>query len=162
MIFVSVGTQKFSFERLLREMDCLIEKKCICEEVFAQIGHSNYIPQNYRYEKFISEDVFERKIKECRLLIAHGGVGTITRGLKLNKPVIIVPRMEKYHEHVDNHQIEIATAFQNRQFALACEDIKELGDCIAEVDNRAFVEYSFSYAGVARCIRKFILDAEGK
>ena len=46
MIFITVGSQKFQFNRLLEQIDLLIENKIIKEEVFAQIGSSDYIPKN--------------------------------------------------------------------------------------------------------------------
>lgn len=37
MIYVAVGTQKFQFNRLLRNVDDLIESGVISEPVFAQV-----------------------------------------------------------------------------------------------------------------------------
>ena len=42
MIFVTTGSQKFQFNRLLQKIDLLIEEGMIREEVFAQIGVSDY------------------------------------------------------------------------------------------------------------------------
>ena len=53
MIFVTLGSQKFQFNRLLIEIDRLIEEKKITEEVFAQIGYSDYKPRNYEYKEFL-------------------------------------------------------------------------------------------------------------
>lgn len=162
MIFVSVGTQKFSFERLLKEIDHLINKNYIKEDVFAQIGYTDYVPENYLYKEFISEEIFDQKLRECRILITHGGVGTITKALQLEKKILIVPRMKKYHEHVDDHQIEIASAFQNRNFALSCMNINELESYIIKIQEQHFSKYLFSYAGVTKYVREFILESEEK
>ena len=51
--FITVGSQKFQFDRLLKEIDRLIEEKQLnSEEVFAQIGYSTYEPCHYSYQKF--------------------------------------------------------------------------------------------------------------
>ena len=42
MILVTLGTQDKSFERLLKALDQLIEKKVIQEEVVVQAGYTNY------------------------------------------------------------------------------------------------------------------------
>ena len=47
MIFVVLGTQKFHCNRLLREIDRLVEKQTIKEEVFAQKGYSDYEKGKY-------------------------------------------------------------------------------------------------------------------
>ena len=46
MVFITLGSQKFQFNRLLRAVDELIEKKVIQEDVFAQTGYSDYEPKN--------------------------------------------------------------------------------------------------------------------
>ena len=58
MIFVTVGSQKFQFNRLLKEIDKLIQNGKIKEDVFAQIGVSDYKPKNYEYVDFMSQDEF--------------------------------------------------------------------------------------------------------
>ena len=44
MIFVTTGSQKFQFNRLLQKIDLLIEEGMISVVVFAQIGVSDYQP----------------------------------------------------------------------------------------------------------------------
>ena len=93
MIFVSVGSQKFQFNRLLKKIDELIENKIIKDKVFAQIGVSDYKPKNYEYIDFMTQDEFSKKIEECSLLITHGGTGVIVNAVKKEKKVIATPRL---------------------------------------------------------------------
>ena len=51
MIFVIVGSQKFPFDRLIREVDRLKETGVIADEVVAQIGVSTYEPKYLALEK---------------------------------------------------------------------------------------------------------------
>lgn len=48
MIFITLGSQKFQFDRLLKAVDELIERGIIQDEVFAQTGYSTYVPNNYK------------------------------------------------------------------------------------------------------------------
>ena len=58
-IFITLGSQIFQFNRLLKAVDELCEKKIIkSQNVFAQIGYSDYIPKNYKYENFLDRDKF--------------------------------------------------------------------------------------------------------
>ena len=107
MIFVTVGSQKFQFNRLLQKIDELIDQKVITEEVFAQIGVSDYKPRNYEYTDFTTQEEFLKKIEECDLVITHAGTGVIVNSVKRGKKVIGTPRLEKYGEHVDDHQIQL-------------------------------------------------------
>lgn len=130
MIFVSLGTQKFQLNRLLKELDDLIENNLIKEEVFAQIGYSTYIPKNYPWTKFLSQSEFEEKINMCSVFISHGGVGAITSGLKLNKIIIIYPRKVEFDEHVDDHQLEISYKYKELGYCLCVDEKDSLLDCL--------------------------------
>ena len=110
MIFITVGTQKFQFNRLLKIVDDLIGEKLISDNVVAQVGHSRYIPKNFNSFQFKSENEINLLIENADIIITHSGVGSITTALKLQKKVIVVPRLKEYKEHVDDHQLEIANA----------------------------------------------------
>lgn len=58
MIFITLGSQKFQFDRLLKKVDRLIADGVIQEKVFAQIGASEYLPQSYTYERFLDRQRF--------------------------------------------------------------------------------------------------------
>ena len=92
MIFITVGSQKFQFNRLLKEIDRLIENKVINEEVFAQVGASDYKPVNYEYKDFITQDEFKEYMEIASLVITHAGTGAIITALKNDKKVIAIPR----------------------------------------------------------------------
>lgn len=138
MIFVVCGTQKFALNRLLEAVDNLVAEGKIQEEVFVQRGHSNYPLKHCKSADFLDVAVFDNKIKECSLLITHGGIGTILAGKKFSKPVIVFPRLERYGEHVDNHQRQIAMEFFSRNLVMMCEDTAELENCIQESRNHIF------------------------
>lgn len=112
MIFVSVGTHKQQFNRLLKKIDDLVESDKIREEVFAQTGYSDYIPRNYKFEKFIDLKKFDEKICNCSLFITHAGEGNIGTALQFEKKMVIVPRLSIYGEHTNDHQLELANAIE--------------------------------------------------
>ena len=156
MIFVVMGTQKFQLNRLLVQIDELIEKGIITEPVFAQTGNSDYIPQNYSYEKFLDKEEFEKKISECDILITHSGVGTIISGLKNKKPIIVFPRLAKYKEHVDDHQLEIAQSFSELNYVLLCGEENNLGELIEKSRSHKFGTYTSGRGTVVNTVRDFL------
>ena len=141
MIFVTVGSQKFQFNRLLKKMDELVEKKEIKEKVFAQIGVSDYIPKNYEYKDYLTQDEFNEKIEEADLIITHAGTGVIVNSLKKGKKVIGVPRLAKYGEHVDDHQIQLLEEFEKLNLIIACKDIEQLAIDIKRLDKTKFNKF---------------------
>lgn len=156
MIFVAVGTQKFQFNRLLSALDELKKDQLLQEEIFAQIGHSDYLPQNYRYKDFLSKDEFDDYVKKCDLLITHSGVATIMAGLKYNKPVMVVPRLAKFGEHVDDHQVQIAESFSEQNFVMMCGENDDLAKKIHQVKNYIFKKYDSRRSLMIYTIREFI------
>lgn len=156
MIFVAVGTQKFQFNRLLKAVDDLVEQGLLEGEVFAQIGHSDYVPKNYQFKDFISRDDFLSCISRCDLLITHSGVATIIAGMKLRKPVVVVPRLAKFGEHVDDHQFQIAESFSTKNLLLMCKEQDNLADIVQEAKNHIFAEYVSQREKMIGTIREYI------
>lgn len=111
------------------------------DNVFAQTGNSDYIPQNYKYAKFLGKEDFEKYIRECSLLITHSGVGTIITGMKYDKPVIVYPRLKKFNEHVDDHQLQIAEAFSKLNYVLMCNENDNLESLIDKSKTYKFEKY---------------------
>ena len=157
MIFVAVGTQKFPLNRLLCALDELISQGSITEAVFAQTGHSTYLPEHYESQAFLSKESFEENIQNCDLLITHSGVATIVAGLKRNKPVIVVPRLAKYAEHVDDHQIQIAESFSEQNFVIMCSDTANLAACIVEAKRHEFDHYVSQRKRMLETIQQYLM-----
>lgn len=156
MIFVVLGTQKFQCNRLLQIIDELIDAGSISEEVYAQRGHSDYEPKNYAVADFLSKEEFENKIEECSLLITHSGVGTILSGMNHHKPVIVFPRLKKYKEHVDDHQLDIARAFSKKNLVLMCGEEDDMAELIDRSRNIKFGTYISQRDNMIGIIRNYI------
>jgi UDP-N-acetylglucosamine transferase subunit ALG13 len=139
LIFVCVGTREYQLNRLLEKLDELLEEGFIKEEVFAQIGHSTYTPKNYKYAKFINPDEFNKYLEDCRLVITHGGTGSIIGALKKGKCVVGVARLSKYGEHIDDHQKQIVELFTKEQYIYGIEEMDELRNAIAFFDNKSVI-----------------------
>jgi UDP-N-acetylglucosamine transferase subunit ALG13 len=123
VIFVTVGTQ-LPFDRLIKAIDqwCLKNPE---EEVFAQIGPSNFLPQNMRFSDFITPSEVEEYSKKSDLIIAHAGMGSVLTALRFQKPVMIVPRQASYDEHRNDHQLATAKWLQSLDGITVAWDEKE-------------------------------------
>ena len=132
MIFVTVGSRNYQFNRLLIELDKLYEERVVKEEIFAQIGSSTYKPKHFQYKDFISPIEFEGKVKNADIVISHGASGSIMKALNLGKKVIAVTRLEKYGEHINDHQIQNNEAFASNKYVLAVYEMKDLGEAIQQ------------------------------
>ena len=156
MIFVTVGSQKFQFNRLLKKIDELIENGTIQEEVFAQIGVSDYKPQHYKYKEFMTQDEFNKKIDECNLLITHAGTGVIVNAVKKEKKVIATPRLAKYGEHVDDHQIQLIEQFEGLNLIESCYELENIENKLKCIYDKKFSKYISNSKKIINDIKIFI------
>lgn len=141
MIFITTGSRSFQFNRLLEAVDKAIENGLINDEVFAQIGSSSYKTKHYKSVEFLSHEEFNEKIHNCDIVLTHGGTGVIVNAVKMGKRVVAVPRLAKYQEVVDDHQIQLVQAFEKLGMVTACYDCNEIGDAIEEAKRKEIKPY---------------------
>lgn len=130
MIFVTVGSRNYPFDRLFKKLDELVLKGIIEDEIFAQIGTSNYKPTQFQYTEFLSQEEFLSKILESKFVISHGASGSIMKALNARKQVIAVTRLEKYGEHINDHQIQNNEAFGLNKYVVPVYEMDELEGAI--------------------------------
>lgn len=126
MIFVCTGTQVYQFDRLTKKLDELVDDGTITDKIFAQIGAAEYLPKNYEYKKFLNKEEFAEYEHQADIIISHGGTGALIGASKLGKNIIAVPRLAKYHEHVDDHQLQIVNVLEREGYVRAVYDIDDL------------------------------------
>lgn len=111
MIFATVGTQ-LPFDRLIQALD-LWKDEHPGEEVHAQIGPSTTAPRNLQYRQFMLPSEVEQFTRECRLVVAHAGMGSVLTALRFRKPIVLVPRKAALLEHRNDHQMATARWLEN-------------------------------------------------
>ena len=156
MILVTLGTQDKSFIRLVKEIDRLVSKKIIKEKVIVQLGCTKYKSKDLETFDLIEFDKLEKLTKEANLIITHGGVGSILTGLKYDKKVIALPRLAKYKEHTNDHQIQIVNEFYNTGYILKCDDPKDLEEVLKQVKDFKPKKYKSNTANMVKLIEDFI------
>ena len=156
MIFVTLGTQDKVFDRLLKDIDKEIDKGTIKDKVIVQAGFTKYNSKNMEIFDLLDKDEFDKYIKECDLLITHGGVGSILTGLKNNKKVIATPRLAKYNEHMNDHQKEIIEKFSNAGYILAYNEGDDLGKVIEYSKKFKPNKYVSNTSNMIKLIKDFI------
>lgn len=158
MIFVTLGSQKFQFNRLLKALDCLVAEKKIAEEIFAQTGYSDYQPEHYGFKAFMDREEFAEMTEKADIVITHGGTGAIIGAVKKGKKVIAVPRKAEYEEHIDNHQQQLVEQFQEMELICGWEDCDRLDEAIAYVKGRTFRTYHSNTQRIIDSIDDFLSD----
>ena len=156
MILVMLGTQNNSFHRLLEEIDNLIEKGIIKEDVVVQAGYTKYESKNMKIFGLVSLEKLEKLIEKADLIITHGGVGSITLSLKKGKKVIAIPRLHEYHEHVNDHQKEIVENFNEKGYIIGIQDVKQLEKALKKAKEFKPQKYQSNNQKMLKIIEDFI------
>ena len=156
MIFITLGSQKFQFNRLLKAIDDQIRDGKIVDEIFAQIGASDYKPKNYQFKDFLDRDEFAEIQGKAEIEITHGGTGAIIGAIKKGKKVIAVPRLSKYGEHVDDHQLQLVEQFKELDLICVCHNCDDIWIAIEEVKRTEYKVYQSNTSRIITSIESFI------
>ena len=118
MIFLTVGTL-FPFDRLVSAVDDAVANGLITEDVFAQIGVGGKHPKHIESVDSLDKIMFDKITTESSCMISHAGMGSIQAALSLDKPLLVMPRLYKYSEHINDHQVATAEKFEELGHVLA-------------------------------------------
>lgn len=156
MILVLLGTQNNSFVRLLEAIESNLKKNIIKDEVIVQAGFTKFSSDKMKIFDFMSKEKLSKLEDEADLIITHAGVGSIVSALKKGKKVIVVPRLKKFSEHVNNHQIQIARRFEQDGYVKYVMNMKNLGKTIKSMEKFEPKKYQNEQSNVISIIEEYI------
>jgi UDP-N-acetylglucosamine transferase subunit ALG13 len=110
VIFVVTGTQAH-FDRLLS----IIDKWAGAQKeysIVAQMANSEINFKNMTCFDYLEPDVFNDYFNNADVIIGHAGMGTIITALENEKKLVVFPRLVKYNEHRNDHQLHTANGFE--------------------------------------------------
>ena len=131
MIFVTVGMHTKGFDRLLKKMDEIAATSG--EEVVMQIGHTSFRPQTAKWFDFTTEEGIKEWCKKARVVVTQPAM-SILDAQEQNKPVIAVPRLQKYDEVIDDHQLDFARHLEKEGKVIAVYDVDKLEETLRRMD----------------------------
>lgn len=121
------------FDRMIRAIDDWAGSRGR-KDVVAQIGKAVYKPRFIEAVPFLSPSDFRSYVRAARLLVAHAGMGSIITALEAGKPIIIMPKLAKFGEHRNDHQVATARRFSGKQGVTVAWDENDL---IAELERES-------------------------
>lgn len=140
-IFVPLGTQKFPFNRLIIALNKLIEDGIYKpSEIVIQSSIYEIKPKFIHYYNLpLSE--FNELIKISEVIITHSGVNSIITCMNYKKPILIAPRLKKYGEHVDDHQLEIANLMNTKFGIITLTNFDNLAELIEKAKKNHYNDW---------------------
>lgn len=138
MVFVTVGNASQGFRRLLDAIDHLAGSEVLAgEKVFVQSGHnSNFVPRHCEQKAFLSRDEFEAFLNNADFIICHGGCGTQLQAIRCGKIPVVMPRLKRYGEHVNDHQVQLVDALSREGLIIPAYEPDDLPRAISAVRQR--------------------------
>lgn len=124
MIFASVGSM-LPFDRLTRAVDAWAGENPQTA-VHIQIGNGTYEPCNAEWTRMMPHDVYLQRLSDCRLFVAHVGIGSILQALELGRQMLMLPRRASLGEHTSEHQLDTAAKFKGTAGLAIVHDVSAL------------------------------------
>ena len=132
MIFVSVGMQ-MPFDRMCKAVDEWAGKAGR-NDVFMQIGDTEWKPVHCEYENMISPPKFREMIEKASVLVMHAGIGSIVTGIECGIPMILMPRFARLKETRNEHQTATLRRMEHLQGLTAAWDEDEMIRSLEQFD----------------------------
>ncbi|MEK7792977.1 MAG: glycosyltransferase [Candidatus Hydrogenedentota bacterium] len=129
MIYVTVGTMYLDFARLINKMDAIAERTD--EQVIIQTGLSPTKPHHCEHFDFRPRAETLDLQRNARVIVAHAGIGAVLDALSVKRPFILVPRLQHFGEHNNDHQMDLAHAVEMRKWGRAITNIDDLDGAVA-------------------------------
>jgi UDP-N-acetylglucosamine--N-acetylmuramyl-(pentapeptide) pyrophosphoryl-undecaprenol N-acetylglucosamine transferase len=120
--FVAVGTWHQPFDRLLRLVDEAAAEGTLPQPVLVQSGACTYRPRYVETRSFMEPAELEAAIAGAELIVCHAGSGIIACALRAGRRPLVLPRVERQGEHVDDHQLQIAVRLSDYGLAVHLHD----------------------------------------
>ncbi|NUM55862.1 MAG: hypothetical protein HUU46_19650 [Candidatus Hydrogenedentes bacterium] len=129
MIYVTVGTMFLDFPRLINAMDDIARGSG--ERVVIQTGLGTTLPKHCEHFDFKPREEVLAVQREARVVVCHAGIGCVSDALRMKRPLIVVPRLKRYNEHMNDHQMDLARAVAARGWGRVICDVAELAEACA-------------------------------
>ena len=137
-LFVPLGTQKFPFGRLITVLNDLVDKGLYqADEIVMQAATYPIVP-NFQHHTILPQAEFMHLIEKAEVVVTHSGVNTIIATMNRNRPLVVVPRLKEYGEHVDDHQLEIADIMEEKFDVTVITDLSQLPAAIEKAKHHHY------------------------
>jgi len=70
---------------------------------------------------------------KAKVVVTHGAM-TIVDALEQGTPVVVVPRLKRYNEVIDDHQLDFARELEKQGKVIAVYDVDRLDEALKKVD----------------------------
>jgi UDP-N-acetylglucosamine transferase subunit ALG13 len=102
-----------------------------------QHGYSP-MPTRWSGSAMMDPDAMSAAVSQASVVITHGGPATVALCRSCGKIPIVVPRLSRHGEHVDDHQLWYARRLRDVGEVILVEDLHQLESAV--VDHAAWIK----------------------
>lgn len=153
MIVVSTGTNGAAFDRLLSAVATLEPH----EAMIVQHGPGLIRIPGATCVPYLTFDEYVDHVVSARLVITHGGVGSVLVSLMHGKRPIVMPRTAIRGEAIDDHQVDFAQRLGALGLLTLVEDDAELRAAVSAASAGSALEPRIRRGALASDLERFIL-----
>lgn len=159
LVFATVGAT-LPFPRLT---DLVLQARAdgtIGGRLVLQVGEVDELPEapdgQTRIVRTLPFAEVQALLDKARIVICHGGTGSILTALRKHCRVIVIPRVFERGEHYDNHQAEIAESFHARGLLQTAEDTQTLAQALTAVEDFEPQAVTTDYSSLIERLRQIV------
>jgi beta-1,4-N-acetylglucosaminyltransferase len=132
--FVSVGNATQSFSRLIEAVLKIAPR--LPQPLVVQHGNTAFRGVGCIAQPFMEMEAFGQTMAQAELLISHAGAGSVIHAIQTGKIPVVMPRLAKHGEIIDDHQLEFARTLAQSGKIVIAEEPADLLAAVAEAQNR--------------------------
>jgi UDP-N-acetylglucosamine transferase subunit ALG13 len=132
VIFATVGSTQIRFDRFTRALEALP-----VEELFVQHGPMGAPGGAGRAVAYMQFPEVVESMEAADTVVCHAGAGSILCALRAGHTPVVVPRLKRYQETVDDHQVEFSRALAADGKVIAVENLDDLATAVKSAPTRA-------------------------
>jgi UDP-N-acetylglucosamine transferase subunit ALG13 len=131
VIFATVGSTQIPFERFMNALGQLPG-----EQLFVQHGPVEPPAGAARASAFMQFPEVIESMEAADVVVCHAGAGSILCALRSGHMPVVVPRLQRFEETVDDHQLEFSRALAAEGKVIAVEDLSRLAGAVEAAPTR--------------------------
>jgi UDP-N-acetylglucosamine transferase subunit ALG13 len=153
VIFATVGSHPtFRFDRFLRALESLD-----VDDLVVQHGPGDPPSNAATAVAWMSFGDYLDHVYQAEKVISHAGIGTILNATRAGQTPVVVPRLRRFKETVDDHQLELARSLDGTGRVVVVEDLAELAAGLAAAAPRSDTRPTAD-SRLAEAVRLELLD----
>jgi beta-1,4-N-acetylglucosaminyltransferase len=151
VIFATVGSTQIPFERLVRALEGLPGEQLLVQH--GPVPPPAGAAESRAYMQF--PEVIE-SMERADVVVCHAGAGSILCALRVGHTPVVVPRLGRYQETVDDHQVELARALAEEDKVICVEELDRLAGIMSTVPPRRPPQQQSGMLSIQTAVREVL------